>query len=747
MKKAFVVCLIIFVLLLAGCTEAYKLEFSAEETSVIVGDVFTPEVVVRPGRFDYELYSSNNTILTVKGKEVEALKAGVATLTAQSGEKTASMTVYVLTEGSARIDDPNFPDAAYVYFSVINYATAQLENPIIHSLAMTAGTDITGAFPILTGYKLAWYADEEMKNPIDGRVVCKKGQTMYYAYAQAEYNNVLTKDGLVTGLTYPNLDHSTYAFPDSYNGVPITGIADYAFYGDTTLETIVIPRTYTYIGKFAFAGCTKLKSVRFAEGSLLTEIGDFAFGPTYTEPKEEVKEEDEEESSEVLAYLDALLDSVGLTQLVGGTDTQKTEEPEITINSDYCAALVDITLPASVKKIGSYAFYNSSMASVLPEDLEEIDYGAFRGSKITSADLKNVKKIGAYAFYDCKELATVTNAGGVQECGGYAFAGTKLYNDQIADKGAVYADKILIGNYNGNDRVNIRYGTTLIADYAFNNKKMETLTVLFNAGEHVTIGWQAFYVTGYATESTNHPLFSENVFLAVAENEAAAYKSENPLLSDRICERMTIIVSGKDNVNFGLHSIFKMDARRYVYDKFISGTEDGMIYSPKEIDLTSGPLAGYEIVRINSYAFESVGRLEKLRMPADLEEVADCAVSDCKKLSLIDYSSTRSVPTLLSNNAMQFSELNGDCIVLVGKANYEAFRNKWAERATAKGKLRYKQNVELYKDGIRFKTAEYCLPYAGLPQEEGIETWYTDAGCNVECQSIGESTELYAKTH
>ena len=743
MKKAVLLIIVLFAFILTGCSAAYKLEFSAEETSVVVGDVFTPEVVVRPGRFDYELYSSNNTILTVRGKEVEALKSGVATLTAQSGEKTASMTVYVLTERSGQIDNPSFPDAAYVYFSVINYATAQLDNPIIHSLAMTAGTDITGSFPVLTGYKLTWYADEEMKHPIDGRVVCKKGQTTYYAYAQAEYNNVLTKDGLVTGLTYPNLDHSTYAFPDSYNGVPITGIADYAFYGDTTLETIVIPMTYTYIGKFAFAGCTKLKSVRFAEGSQLTEIGDFAFGPTYTEPKEEVKES-EEESNEILAYLDALLDSVGLTQLVGGGETQQTEEPEITINNDYCAALVDISLPASVKKVGSYAFYNSSMASALPENLEEIDYGAFRGSKITSADLKNVKKIGAYAFYDCKELATVTNTDSVQECGGYAFAGTKLYNDQIAEKRTAYADKILIGNYTGNDRVQIRYGTTLIADYAFNSKKMETLTVLFNEGEHVTIGWQAFYVTGYASESTNHPIFSENVFLAVAASEVATYKSENPLLSDRICERMIINVEGKDNVNFGMHSIFKMDTRRYAYDKFIVGTEDGALRSPQEIDLN---LLGLEIVRINSYAFEKVGRLETLRMPKELEEVADCAVSSCGKLSLIDYSSTHSAPKLLTSNAMQFSGLKSDCIALVGKDNYDAFANMWAEHATAKSKLRYKQNVSLYVDGAHVKTTEYYLPSSELPQEEGIETWYTDAACTVECRSIGRAAELYAKTH
>ena len=742
MKKVVLLLIILFALVLTGCSAAYKLEFKAETTAVIVGDVFTPEVVVRPGRFDYELYSNNNTILTVRGKEVEALKTGVATLTAQSGDKTATLTVYVLSEGSSISIDPNFPDAAYLSFSVINYTSAQLKDPVIYSMAVTAGTDVTDSFPTMTGYKLTWYTDDTRREEITGRVVCAKGQTTYYAYAQAEPNNVLTKDGLVTGLTYPNLDHSTYAFPDSYNGTPITGIADNAFYGDTTLETIVIPASYTYIGKFAFAGCVNLKSVRFAEGSQLTEIGDFAFGPTYTEPKEE--EQEEEESSEVLAYLDALLDSVGLTQLSGNGKTEQKEQ-EITINEDYCAQLSDITLPASVKKVGSYAFYNcSKMASSLPADLETIDYGAFRGSKITTADLKNVKKIGAYAFYDCKDLIDVFNANGVEECGGYAFYGTALYKQQLANKGTVYADTIVVGNYTGKDRVTLKGGTTLIADYAFNDKKLDTLTVYIDPSVHLRIGWQPFYVTGYASGSTNHPLYSDNLFLAVSESQLDAYKSENPLLADRFCVRILEEVTGKENVNFGLHSILKMGVRKYVYDKFIVGTSEGALVSPEEIDLN---LLGYEIVRINSYAFESVGRVSTLRMPTDLEEVADCAVSDCRELSLIDFSSTRTVPTLLSSNAIQFSGLKSSCIVKVSKQDYNAFCNKWANRQTAKGRVRYEQEVALYVDGVQVKTIDILAPYNGLPKEEGIDTWYTDEECTVECASIGTETVLYAKTN
>ena len=736
MKKAILLVILILSFLLVGCTSATKAEFKQEEITVTVGEVFSPEVIVRPKRFEYRLYSGNNTILQVDGNNVTALQTGNATITLECGDKKDTLKVHVLSGSQTDINSPTFPDAANITFSVINYQSAQLETDVIRVLFTVAGTDITNSFPTLKGYSLAWFVDENGTVPIPGGVMAVKGDTTYYAIA-TELNNYVMVDenGYVTGLAYPNLKHSVYAFPESYNETTIRGIADYAFYGDVTLETIVIPKTYTYIGKFAFAGCTALKSVRFAEGSELTEIGDFAFGPTYTEPEEE----EEEEEDDTLAYLDSLLDTFGLTQL----KPNPTTEEETKINEDYCASLT-MTLPASVKSIGSYAFYNcSALKTTIPENLETIGYGAFRGSNIEVADLRNVRKIEAYAFYDCKKLTEVVNTEKVTSCGGYAFAGTPLYENQIKSKKAVYAGTIAIGSYTGKDRINLLSGTTLIADYAFSDKKLYNLTVYFNAGQKVIIGWQAFCVAEYVGVGTQNPIFSEDVFLVVGAGEGDSYRAENYLLSDRFGERVEIDVTDLTDVNYGHHVLFKMADGKYVYDKFTPVLRNLEPVQPTEIDLSTLS-HGNDIYRINSFAFESLSELKTIRL-ARVTSVAEFAVSDCEKLSLIDLSNLATGQVeLRSSISFQFSTFASDCIILVTEGNYSSISSAWSERTTARNRLRYYANVTFYVDGVVQTEEEWLLPYFG---EITGGPWYLDEECSDQCTTIpAGTTKLYSKT-
>ena len=62
----------------------------------------------------------------------------------------------------------------------------------------------------------------------------------------------------------------TYAIPDS-----VTSIGDYAFYGCSSLTSIIIPDSVTSIGNRAFMDCTSLTSVTIPDG--VTSIGDYAF--------------------------------------------------------------------------------------------------------------------------------------------------------------------------------------------------------------------------------------------------------------------------------------------------------------------------------------------------------------------------------------------------------------------------------------------------------------------------------------
>ncbi len=744
MKKISVFfCILLLFLALIGCSEAYKAEFSEEEKTVVVGSVFTPDVIVRPKNVEYTIQSANNAVLSVNGKEVTALTSGITTLTLISGSRTDEMTVYVVEEGEIGGGEPVFTDPAYVEFHVINYASAQLESDLIRKQTMMAGTDITGSFPLLTGYSLTWFTDEDGTEPIPARVYVKKGVNSYYAVAREEENKIiLDEEHRVKGLTYRNLDHKNMNFPAEINGMVVTGIADSAFYGDTTIESITIPSTYTYIGKFAFAGCTNLKKVRFEEGSTLSEIGAFAFGPTYTEP-EKKKEDISAEDSEILAYLDSLLSSVGLSQLTGAT--VETEEEDIKINEDYLSKLSSFSLPDSVKTVGPYAFYNcSALDTALSENLETINYGAFYGSKITVADLKNVKKIDAYAFYECADLAEVKNTQNVTSCGGYAFSETALYKEQIKKKSVVYAGSIAVGAYAGLDRITLAHNTTLIADYAFNNSRMQNLTVEFEHGVTTKIGWQSFYVVGYQTETKNFPIFSDTLFLAVSSDEVESYRRDNSLLADRFCERVQITENDPTSVNFGIHKLLKTANGKYIYDRFITSAGESGEVQPVEIDLSLLP-HGLDIVRLNSYAFESLPDLAVLRL-GRVEKVSDFSVSDCGKLKLIDCTKAVVASELATNNAFQFSGLDPECIVLVTQGDYGAFSSAWSGRTTAKSRLWYVQEITLHVgEETHAEEMSTCF-LSGICQKYGVTEWYLDAGLTVQTDKapVG-ATDLYGK--
>ena len=57
-------------------------------------------------------------------------------------------------------------------------------------------------------------------------------------------------------------------------GLPVKGIMPYAFLNKYTLESIVIPDGYKYIGEYAFLGCEKLKNV-FSRSLIFRKSGTF----------------------------------------------------------------------------------------------------------------------------------------------------------------------------------------------------------------------------------------------------------------------------------------------------------------------------------------------------------------------------------------------------------------------------------------------------------------------------------------
>src|SRR4029077_59472 len=76
------------------------------------------------------------------------------------------------------------------------------------------------------------------------------------AAVQAQYN-YLTNNGTIT-ITRYDCSSGAVTIPSTINGLPVTSIGDYAFFGCTSLTNVTIPNSVTNIGYAAFNTCTSL---------------------------------------------------------------------------------------------------------------------------------------------------------------------------------------------------------------------------------------------------------------------------------------------------------------------------------------------------------------------------------------------------------------------------------------------------------------------------------------------------------
>ncbi len=162
--------------------------------------------------------------------------------------------------------------------------------------------------------------------------------------------------------------------PDTYEGLPVVGISDGAFYGCSNMRSLVIPASVNYIGSRAFAECSNLKTVTI-NGSI-REIKDETFM--------------------------------------------------------HCTALTDFTIPSTVEKIGEGAFFDCYhlYAVTLPAGLTEIGEDAFRGchklievQNLSSIRLDNYYSEAGYVAYYAEHIYS-NGRSKIENIDGYIFYST-----------------------------------------------------------------------------------------------------------------------------------------------------------------------------------------------------------------------------------------------------------------------------------------------------------------------------------
>ena len=122
-----------------------------------------------------------------------------------------------------------------------------------------------------------------------------------------------------------------------------------------------------------------------------------------------------------------------ITNVIFPTTLEEIGGSDVTKHAFYeCKSLMcEISFPASLRKIGTYAFFRSALSGniTLPDALEDIGDYAFADCSALSGSLaipNKIKKISHSAFANCGFTGTLTFSPGLEEIGSLAFSGTKF---------------------------------------------------------------------------------------------------------------------------------------------------------------------------------------------------------------------------------------------------------------------------------------------------------------------------------
>ena len=280
-------------------------------------------------------------------------------------------------------------------------------------------------------------------------IIVESGNPNYSSIDGVLFNNKLT-----TIIAYPGGREGSYSIPKS-----VTYIGLYAFNGCSSLTSVIIPRCVTEIGSYAFSGCSSLTSVTIPSGvsyiwehtfdgcssltsvtipSSVTNIDSYAFSECSSLISVIVPGSVKSIGDYVFngcSNLTSVTISDGVTS-IGSYSFKKCSNLEgVTIPSSVtdigscalyeCSSLTNVIIPNSITSIGNGTFcYCSSLTNVtIPSSVTDIENNAFfKCSSLTSVTIpSSVTNIGDYAFFSCSSLTSVTIPSSVMDIGSYAF--------------------------------------------------------------------------------------------------------------------------------------------------------------------------------------------------------------------------------------------------------------------------------------------------------------------------------------
>ena len=378
-------------------------------------------------------------------------------------------------------------------------------------------------------------------------------------------------------------------FPDSYDAltnVTLVGdaieIADSAFAGCSSLQTVNIPPAVTNIGSFAFADCVNLKSVTIPDG--ITNINDYVF------------------------Y--------------------------------RCSALPDIIIPEGVISIGNYAFYGcGELTSItIPDGVKYIGEHAFDGCDRMSYGEDGFIVVNGWVLgYSNPDVTSLVIPDGVIGIGSSAFADFWDLEEVVFPDSLRYIGGGAFDTCTGLDGVVIPDGVETIGSGAFRNcTYMRDITI----GEGVTsIGDEAFAGCTQLS-SLSIPDNVTEIGDAAFSNCWRMLSVRLPLGLGRVGVNMFSGCTSLTGVTAPTHA-FTM--KRIFGDRYSAIASVSV--SAGETEVCGGAFAGCSalasivmpnaITNIGNSAFASCSHLAGLELPESLDVIGAGAFSNCTALAAI----------------------------------------------------------------------------------------------------------------
>lgn len=394
----------------------------------------------------------------------------------------------------------------------------------------------------------------------------------------------------------------------------LTIIGKYAFDGCKDLVSINFPANVTEIKEYTFNDCAKLKNIELPNG--LIYIKDYAFNGCASLGKVTIP-------GGVQNISPGAFKNSGLTEVI-----LKEGVMSLSNNSfDGCLLLKKVTFPTTMKTIGGfsntgikeiafaegatpeaisdYAFLNCDSLSIitLPNSIKSLGTGAFYDCDT----LKTVKlptgitKIAKQAFYHCGFLQSITIPQSVTEIGAEAFAACSKLTT-ISLPSALTTIGIASFHSTGLTSITLPEGMTTIEPGTFGKSKLKSIK-LPKSLKQITSNNESYNLGSLPNE-----YYDFRKYINMYREDSGAFQNCKELES--------IDLNSAALTALGANTFRECDKLR-------------------NINLTVTKLE-----EIPTYAFYSCDSLQAVTFPATLKTIGDQAFGYCKKIRSIDLSAT-----------------------------------------------------------------------------------------------------------